>query len=532
MPSLPSREERWKALEAAPPTVVVVGGGATGASIALDLALRGVSVTLFERGDWAQATSSASSRLLHGGLRYLEHGEFGLVRESCLERERFLRNAAGLAWPERFVFPVRRGDRVGLIKLGAGLALYGALSLPRPLGWPGLARARTVERWIPGIESAGLRGGGVYLDGATDDARLVLAVVQSAQRAGAHCLSRAELLSVEAGQSAAELRVRDRLSGEERTLQPKAVVLCGGPFTEELRSRAGLGGRWIAPTRGTHVLVPRERLPTDGAVIFPSPVDGRVMFLLPWPLHTVIGTTDLDADANPDVRATPEEIDYLLDSANGLVRAADLSRADVVSTYAGLRPLLAAEEDDPSARSREERVVREGPLWTIAGGKLTGMRAMAEGLCAQLVEQLGEGARGKHSPTRDTKLVGALPAPVARPAWSTPGADAREPLAIAWERRYAARAPEVEEHCRRAPEGFRALDEQTLLGEVDWAVRAEDCLGLEDFLLRRTDLGRGRREQVVAQLPLLAERMGRALSWTQAQRKTQLAQALDALGPA
>src|SRR6185503_12324060 len=167
---------------------------------------------------------------------------------------------------------------------------------------------------------------------------------------------------------------------QERTLTPRAVILAGGPFTDGLRERAGLGRGWIRPTRGSHVLVPRERLPTDGAVIFPSPLDGRVMFLIPWPRYTVIGTTDLDTDGESPVRATLAEVRYLLASANGLVPGAELGPADVVSTWAGLRPLLAANGDSPSARSREERVEREGSIYTIAGGKLTGFRSMAERL--------------------------------------------------------------------------------------------------------------------------------------------------------
>src|SRR5262249_46932863 len=161
---------------------------------------------------------------------------------------------------------------------------------------------------------------------------------------------------LENGTSGASVRVRDRLSGEERTLAARAVVLAGGPFTDGLRALAGLPGGWIRATRGTHILVARERLPSDGAVIFPSPVDGRVMFLIPGPRFTVIGTTDLDASSDAPVRATRAEVRYLLDSANGLVPAAELGESDVVATWAGLRPLLAADEDSPSARSREERV--------------------------------------------------------------------------------------------------------------------------------------------------------------------------------
>lgn len=197
----PSRDERLARLEEDPPDVVVVGGGVTGAGVALDLALRGVRTALVERGDWARGTSSASSRLVHGGLRYLEHGELGLVRESCLERALLLRNAAGLVWPERFLFPVRRGDRVGLWKLGAGLLLYAAVSVPRVLGVPGVVSRSRARAWVPGLDADGLRGAGRYLDAATDDARLTLAVVRTAMEAGAVALSRTECVGVDPGAS-------------------------------------------------------------------------------------------------------------------------------------------------------------------------------------------------------------------------------------------------------------------------------------------------------------------------------------------
>ena len=512
------RTQRLERLAAEPPEVLVVGGGITGAGIALDLALRGVRALLIEQDDWAAATSSASSRLIHGGLRYLEQFELGLVRESCLERALLLRNAAGLVWPERFLFPVRRGDRVGLGKLAAGLGLYTLLSIPRTLGIPGLAGRARVRALLPGVDAASLRGAGTYLDAATDDARLTLAVVASAAGAGATVLSRTELVGLESGRAGVEARLGDRFDGGERTVQARAAVLCGGPFTEALRARAGLAGRWITPTRGSHVLVPRERLPTDGAVIFPSAVDGRVMFLIPWPRHTVIGTTDLDADAAAPPRATRAEVRYLLDSTGGLFPAAELSEADVVATWSGLRPLLAAEGKDPSARSREERVVREGNLYTIAGGKLTGYRAMAEKLVARLARDTGLGRPGRRSPTRGHRLHGALERRVDRPEWSRLGGDGERALEHAWGKRYPAAGEAVMETCRRAPEGLRPLDGGTLLGEVDWAVRHEDCLGLADFCLRRTDLAYAPREEMEARIAPVLERLSGLLGWGEEQR--------------
>ena len=487
-----SRSARLAELLQRPPEVLVVGGGITGAGLALDLAVRGIRAGLAERDDWAAATSSASSRLVHGGLRYLEHFEFGLVRESCLERALLLKNAAGLVWPESFTFPVQRGDRVGRGKMMLGLWLYTALSIPRALGRPERLSADELARRIPGIARPNLVGGGAYLDAATDDARLTLAIALAAMRCGASCVSRLEVTALENGQSGVAVELLDRETNEQHELQVRAVVLAGGPGTEALRQRAGLTGSWITPTRGSHVLVPRDRLPTDGAVIFPTAVDGRIMFLIPWPRHTVIGTTDLDANAETRPHATRAEVEYLLASANALVPTAELDPSDVVSTWSGLRPLLAAPGEDPSKRSREERVERDGSIWTIAGGKLTGYRAMAEKLVRSLARTL-ERPSERHSPTRALALPGAAPRPLARPRWSrlqngTP-ADSRSAREIAWDARYGSRAAQVMEHCRQSSNGTQALGPDTLLGEVDWAVHEDDAHGLVDVFFRRTDLG-------------------------------------------
>ncbi|MBC8451561.1 MAG: glycerol-3-phosphate dehydrogenase/oxidase [Planctomycetes bacterium] len=523
--------------------VLVVGGGVMGAGIALDLAARGLETLLVERGDWAGATSSASSRLVHGGLRYLEQFELSLVRESCLERALLLRNGAGLVWPEVFHFPIFRGDRVGRAKLIAGLWLYTALATPRALGVPKRRSAAAMLERLPLLRTAGLIGGGSYLDAATDDARLTLAVVQTARREGAEARSRVELLSLEqvAGGIRAELRDHER--GEDVEVHAKAAVLAGGPGTDELRARAGLvtPEPWLAPTRGSHVLVPRERLPTDGAAIFTSAVDGRVMFLIPWPRHTVIGTTDLDADPSAPPRATGDEVRYLLDSANALAPAAQLGEADVLSTWSGLRPLLApkrTKSGEPSERSREERIEREGAVYTIAGGKLTGFRSAAEKLGATLTHDLGQGRTEHHSPTRELRLVGALGGfeerlgrggAVPRPAWSRLKAGRPrdlDPLGIAWAARYGALSAEV--RARVAAEGTdEPLDPFTLVGELDHGAREEDVLSLCDFLFRRTDLGLCSPVQPL--LEPLATRLGQLRSWSAERRTSELAEAREEL---
>lgn len=547
-----NREQTLDALRGdCPPDVLVVGGGVTGVGIALDLAARGLRPLVIDRGDWAGATSSSSSRLIHGGLRYLEHFEFSLVRDSCLERALLLQNAAGFVWPEEFHFPVMRGDRVGKAKIMAGLWLYTALATPRALGLPSLRSRTDLEQRIPGIDSARLRGGGSYIDAATDDARLALAVLHTAKREGALALSRVSAVSIEDTQRGPVTLLRDEETGDEFELQTKAVVLAGGPSTDALLSitkfAAGKGPApnepWTAPTRGSHIVLPRTRLPTDGAVIFTSAVDGRVMFLIPWPNHTIVGTTDIDDEqANPKdgskrqrPRATVDEVRYLLESANALVPAARLTDADVISTWAGFRPLLAAPPGKgPSERSREERIERAGNLFTIAGGKLTGYRSAAEKLGHLLTSTMGIGRAGKASPTRNLRLVGALGGPIPRPAWSRlmPGENpvqSLDPLAIAWDSRYAARSAEVRAFCASRPGGTDAIDARTLWGELDWAACNEGARGLLDFLFRRSDVGLGDEGKVRKLIPPLAARMALQLGWTAEQTALQIARATEEL---
>ncbi|MBK6940056.1 MAG: FAD-dependent oxidoreductase [Planctomycetes bacterium] len=401
--AFPARRDRIDALRAAPFDVLVVGGGITGAGCAFDLSARGLKVALIERGDWASSTSSASSRLIHGGLRYLEHGEVGLVRESLRERAWMLAAAPGLVEREPFVFALRRGDRLRPTTVFLGLCAYTALALPRPLSWPALVSARSLARTVPGIDVAAIAGGASYADARTHDGRLTIAVVRSAVARGATCVSRLALTRVDRTEFGVGAHVDDRTTGESFVVVARAVVLAGGPSTEALRARAGLEGRWLAPTRGSHVVVARERLPISASVALLAPKDGRVMFLLRRERHTVIGTTDLDAKPDEPVRATRGEVRYLLDAANALVRDAVLTESDVIATWSGLRPLLASDER-ASARSREECITQEGPVWTIAGGKLTGFRSMAERLGARVCASLGRGDASARSPTRGLGL--------------------------------------------------------------------------------------------------------------------------------
>lgn len=387
--------------------VLIVGGGITGCGVALDLALRGLQVTLLERDDFACATSSASSRLIHGGLRYLEQYQFGFVREALRERALLLEIAPNHVRAEPFLFALREEDRLPQWKLAAGLTLYGALALPRPIEWPRLAARREIAAVFAAgatVPPRGIRGGGFYADGATHDARLTLAIADAARGAGATLLRRIEVVRVEKLGDRARVVARDRFTQRDLGYDADAVVLAAGPFTDELRGASGVRSELLAVTRGTHIVVRAERLPLARSVIFTSCVDGRVVFLLRWGRYTAIGTTDVDADAAAPVVATRHEVEYLITSANGLLPDLSLSIDDVLSAVAGLRPLLKQGDRSASARSREEVILEDGPLLTIGGGKLTGYRAIAEKVGAKVARRLGKGDPRAESPTRSFRL--------------------------------------------------------------------------------------------------------------------------------
>ena len=374
--------------------VLIIGGGITGAGIARDAALRGFRTALVDKADFGAGTSSHSSRLIHGGIRYLEQGAFHLVFEASHERRVLLTIAPHLVRPLAFLFPLYHGGRLPAWKLRAGMWLYDLLSSFRNVRWHRWLRAKQVRRVEPGLRDRGLIGAALYYDAQTDDARLVIATVRSAVRAGALAANYVEttaLLKPDGRVRGAV--VRDVLTGQTATIRANVVVNATGPWSDQLRR---LDDPQAAPilrlTKGAHVTVPRRRLANEHAVTLLSPVDGRVMFVLPWGDLSYIGTTDTDADASPDgLRVTAADVTYLLRSANAAFPHAHLAPNDVVSAWVGLRPLLRADHADPSQVSREHKVfASEQGLITIAGGKLTTYRVMARDVVDQVAARLHE----------------------------------------------------------------------------------------------------------------------------------------------
>lgn len=400
----PWRERALEALQGSPFDLLVIGGGITGCGIARDAALRGLRVALCEKDDFASGTSSRSSRLIHGGVRYLEHGHIHLVFESSRERRRLLRIAPHLVRPLPFTWPVYEGARVARWKLLAGLTLYDALALFRNVGnHRRLSRDQVLER-EPALRGEGLVGGARYWDASTDDARLTLANAVAAQRAGATVINHAAVVALsKRGGRVTGAEVCDALTGRTVHVTARSVISAAGPWTDRVQALDGATrGPSVVGSAGAHIAVPRHRVGNHAAVTLVAPDDGRVFFTLPAGDQAIIGTTETPARQGPDhVRATREEVRYLLTACNSYFPAAGLRDDDVIAAWSGIRPLaatVAGGEADAGSASREHDIAEhESGMLIVTGGKLTTYRAMAEEVVDRAVSILGMGeGDGRH----------------------------------------------------------------------------------------------------------------------------------------
>jgi glycerol-3-phosphate dehydrogenase len=371
--------------EREPYDIIVVGGGITGAGIARDAVLRGLRVALFEKGDFGSGTSSKSSKLIHGGLRYLEHYAFGMVMESVSERLVQRKVAPHLVRPLPFLMPVYEQNKPGLELMNIGLWLYDTMAMFRSYKLHKTFRGDKAREIVPYLNQEGLTGAIEYYDCVTDDARLVLENIIGAREQGADCRSYTEVVRFERDEADRVTAVvaRDLLTGTEESFPTRAVIVAAGAWTDEFNSQLGVDTErpLLRRTKGVHIVFPHEKLPIRRAIAIISPVDHRAMFALPWSHRVVIGTTDTDFEGTADeVHADAEDVQYLCDSANGYFPDADFKPEDVLGTWAGLRPLIAEEGvEDESDVSREHEVyVRDDGITIIAGGKLTTYRTMAK----------------------------------------------------------------------------------------------------------------------------------------------------------
>jgi glycerol-3-phosphate dehydrogenase len=463
----------------APLDLLVVGGGIAGAGIALEAARAGLRVALVEAKDFASGTSSRSSKLVHGGLRYLAQGRIGLTRESLHERQALLRDAPGLVTPLRFVLPVRRGDANGRRKLGLGLALYDRLAGQRSRQWH---EPQALLAAAPGLQSAGLLGGWSYLDAQVDDARLVMRVLAEAEQHGALALNHLRVESLlRAGEQVRGARLVDALDGSDFDVEARCVINATGAWADTLRGSLG-AKPVLRPLRGSHLLIPVWRLPVAQAITFYHPEDGRPVYALPWEGATLVGCTDVDhrEDLAQEPGITTQEFDYLLGAMQLAFPSLGLTRADVRSTWAGVRPVVASGKDvAPSKEPREHLIVDEHGLITVTGGKLTTFRSTALLALRQAASYLPALA-GLRTPA---SIFGPMPDGAAQALQDLPPA-----LRQRWLARFAARVPEVLA-CARPGELQTIAHTGTARAELRWACRAEGVAHLDDLLLRRTRLG-------------------------------------------
>ena len=511
--------------------VLIIGGGITGAGIARDAALRGYRTALIDKADFGAGTSSHSSRLIHGGIRYLEQYAFHLVFEASRERRVLLRIAPHLVRPLPFLFPVYRGARVPAWKLRAGMWLYDLLSAFRNVHWHRWLRAKNVRRVEPGLRDRGLVGAALYYDAQTDDARLVIATVRSAVRAGALAANYVEMTALLKPDGRVRgAAVRDVLTGETANIRAHVVVNATGPWSDRVRRLDDPKAAPIMrPTKGAHVIVPRKRLANEHAVTLFSPVDGRVMFALPWGDLSYIGTTDTDADASPDgLRVTAADVTYLLRSANAAFPDAHLAQSDVLSAWAGLRPLLREDDRNPSQVTREHRVL-ESPqgLISIVGGKLTTYRVMARDVVDRVAARLHEldgRPRAKRPPTDRQPLPGGEAAELDVLVESAHARGAAEATARHLVANYGSEAAAVLNLVDRE----RRLGESLMPGrpeiwaEVVYAVEREMAVRVQDVLIRRLHLFYEVADHGQSVVPRVTALMKQRLGWDDAREAEEL----------
>jgi glycerol-3-phosphate dehydrogenase len=474
--------------------LLVIGGGATGAGVALDAASRGLRVALVERDDFAAGASSRSTKLVHGGVRYLEAAfahfdprQFRLVREALSERATLLKIAPHLVHPLRTIVPVYSLREALFYRIG--LWLYDRAAGEAAIGRSRfLSRAETLESF-PRLRRRGLKGGVAYYDGQFDDARMNIALVQTAAREGAMVANRLEAVALnESKGRLSGARLRDVIRGKAFNVRCRAIVNATGSRSDALRRLENPRAEpLLAPSRGTHLVFDQNWAPAGDGLLIPKTSDDRVLFLLPWQGRTIAGTTDIPTDPPRDPEPSPEEIAYLFDQLSEWLEPAPM-RADLRAAWAGLRPLI-GEGAKATARIVREHHIEVGPkgMVTIVGGKWTTYRLMAEESVDRIIEEAELTSRADCR-TRDLPLVGTegFHAKLANELAVEQGLDSDvvEHLANA----YGGLAKELLAGMEEGGRRRLAQDYPYIEAEVRWAQRHEMALTAEDVLARRTRL--------------------------------------------
>lgn len=513
--------------------LLVVGGGITGVGIALDAALRGLSVCLVEKQDFAAGTSSRSTKLIHGGLRYLKQLEINLVREVGRERDIVYRNAPHLVVPERMLLPIVKGGSLGKLSASVGLYVYDLLAgVSRSERRSMLGIEMTMLR-EPLLRKSGLLGGAMYWEYRSDDARLVISIARKAAMHGASLLPYCKLNElVYHHNEVVGAQCTDQIGQTQFEVRARKVVNAAGPWVDDLRQLdQSLFGKRLHLTKGVHIVVPFEKLPLKQSIYFDVP-DGRMIFAIPRDGATYIGTTDTDFSGNrerPEV--TKADVDYLLKAVNGVFDMAPLSPTDVTSTWCGLRPLIHQDGRSPSELSRKDEIfISKSGLISIAGGKLTGYRKMAQRTVDVVMKhfELEDGIPNISSTTNREPLAGGdFESPEAFRSFARNLTDAyaeqfsRDDI---WRiaQRYGTHASQV-----MARASLLINQQQSpalLLSEAEFGVSHEYVTTLSDLLIRRTGMLYFDRQTAVLQAHAINEHLSQLLQWDEKTKNASLSE--------
>lgn len=472
--------------------VAIIGGGINGAGIARELALRGIKVALFEKGDFGSGTSSASSKLAHGGLRYLEYGNYSLVFEACHERERLLKNAPHLTKPLPFILPIYKDSRRPKWQIRIGLWLYDLLSSFKTVKTHSMLSVNEVMQFEPSLNSENLVGGALYYDAQMDDSRIVLENILEAEYHGAEVHNYTEVTRFDSENGLIKaLYVKQKNADIEFKITPDIVINTSGPWHDMITSKINpKSEKKLRLSKGVHIVIPKL---TEKAILLTAKQDGRVFFVLPWDNHSIVGTTETDYNDSPDdLKVEESDIDYLLKELHHFFPKSTITKESIISSFAGLRPLVKSESQTASATSREHLILVEGNTVHLLGGKYTTYRKMSEEVAQVVLQKL--------------KKQPLTPLTENRPLWGGRIKDIENHIEQHAEHECAIHKLEYDLYAHLVRHygnkylyvisilnenpHFKAplIDTSHCIGEVIYAIRFQKARTPEDFLRRRTSI--------------------------------------------
>jgi glycerol-3-phosphate dehydrogenase len=519
-----NRQRDIKLLEEESFDLLVIGGGITGAGIALDAASRGLKVALVEKKDYAWGTSSRSTKLIHGGLRYLKQFEFRLVHEVGTERAIVHKNARHIVIPEKMLLPIQKGGSLTKSMSAWALWVYDWLAGVEKRERKKMLSAEETIQTEPLLSSDNLIAGGLYFEYRTDDARLSIEVIKSAVEFGAVCLNYAELSGFSYNKAGIinKVHIQDKIENRHFTVKVRTVVNAAGPWVDSIRKLdlEGIQSKRLQLSKGVHVVIPREKLPLKQSVYFDVLSDKRMVFAIPRGNITYLGTTDTIYNDNADNPITEKkDVDYILEAVNQMFPKANIGISDVISSWAGLRPLIYAEGKSVSELSRKDEIFRSKTgLLSIAGGKLTGYRKMAEKVVNEVCKKISVKNRCK---TKNLRLCGAdfdsnsdfekfieLRIGQSRQIMASP----EEIRNLAY--RYGANLDLIIEEAFNLYAEIQDPGERLLCAEIFYTIHYEQVSTLSDFIIRRTGRLYFERDKLSGKYHFIANRMAALLNWT------------------